>query len=44
MSDTNTFHIDAGEYQRVRYNMMEVNQQHTVKYGFVDEFLVLGAG
>ena len=44
MSDTNTFHIDAGEYERVRYNMMEVDQQHTVKYGFVDEFLVLGVG
>jgi len=44
MSATNTFHADAGEYQRVRYNMMEVNQQHTVKYGFVDEFLVLGVG
>ncbi len=44
MSNTNTFHIDAGEYQRVRYNMMAVDQQHTVKYGFVDEFLVLGVG
>ena len=44
MSDTNTFRVDAGEYQRVRYNMMEVNQRHTVKYGFVDEFLVLGVG
>ena len=44
MSDTNTFHVDAGEYERVRYNMMEVNQQHRVKYGFVDEFLVLGVG
>ena len=44
MSDTNTLHVDAGEYQRVRYNMTQVNQQYTVKYGFVDEFLVLGVG
>ncbi|MDE0556324.1 MAG: DUF3352 domain-containing protein [Candidatus Poribacteria bacterium] len=44
MSDTNTFHVDAGEYQRVPYNMMKVNQQYVAKYGFVDEFLVLGIG
>jgi hypothetical protein len=44
MTDTNTLHIDAGEYQRVRYNMMKVNQQYIAKYGFVDEFLVLGVG
>lgn len=44
MSDTNTLHINAGEYQRVRYNMMKVNQQYAAKYGFVDEFLVLGVG
>ena len=44
MSDTNTLHVDAGEYQRVSYNMLEVNEEHTVKYGFVDEFLVLGVG
>ena len=44
MSDTNTLHVDAGEYQRVSYNMLEVNEAHTVKYGFVDEFLVLGVG
>lgn len=44
MSDTNTFHVDAGEYQRVPYNMMKVNQQYVAKYGFVDEFLVLGVG
>ncbi len=44
MSDTNTFHVDAGEYQRVPYNMLEMNEAYTVKYGFVDEFLVLGVG
>lgn len=44
MSDTNTFHVDAGEYQRAPYNMMTVNQQYVAKYGFVDEFLVLGVG
>ena len=44
MSSTNTLHVDAGKYERVRYNMMQVNQQYTVKYGFVDEFLVLGVG
>lgn len=44
MSDTNTFHVDAGEYQRVPYNMLEMNETYTVKYGFVDEFLVLGVG
>ncbi len=44
MSDANTFHVDAGEYQRVPYNMLEMNEAYTVKYGFVDEFLVLGVG
>ena len=44
MAETNTLQVDAGEYQRVRYNMMKMNQQHVVKYGFVDEFLVLGVG
>ncbi len=44
MSDTTTFHVDAGEYQRVPYNMMKVNQQYVAKYGFVGEFLVLGVG
>ena len=44
MSDTNTLHVDAGEYQRVPYNTLEVNEAYTIKYGFVDEFLVLGVG
>lgn len=44
MIETNTLHIDAGEYEGVRYNMMKVNQQYIAKYGFVDEFLVLGVG
>ncbi len=44
MTDTNTLHIDAGEYEGVRYNMMRVNQQYLAKYGFVEEFLVLGVG
>ena len=44
MTDTNTLHIDAGKYRGVRYNMMQVNQQQVAKYGFVDEFLVLGVG
>ena len=43
MSDTNTLHLDAGVYQRVRYNALEMNGG-LVKYGFVDEFLVVGGG
>ncbi len=43
MSGPNILHIDAGKYQRVRYNMLKLNQQ-TIKYGFIDEFLVLGVG
>ena len=43
MSDGNTLHLDAGVYQRVHYNAMEMDPT-TVKYGFVDEYLVLGAG
>lgn len=43
MNGPNVLHIDAGKYQRVRYNMLKLNQQ-TIKYGFADEFLVLGAG
>ncbi len=43
MSGPNVLHIDAGKYQRVRYNMLKLNRQ-TIKYGFVDEFLVLGVG
>ncbi len=44
MDGGNTLRLDAGVYQRVRYNAMEVAQGPIVKYGFVDEFLVLGAG
>ena len=46
MSGGTTLRIDAGVYQRVRYNAMEMdnNDSNIVKYGFVDEFLVLGAG
>ena len=44
MTNTNTLHTDAGKYEGVRYNMMTVNQQYIAKYGFVDEFLVLGVG
>ena len=45
MSDGNTLHVDAGVYQRVHYNAMEMGKEQTiVKYGFVDEYLVLGAG
>ena len=44
MDGGNTLRLDAGVYQRVRYNAMEVAQSSIVKYGFVDEFLVLGAG
>ena len=43
MSGESTLHLDAGVYQRVRYNAMET-AQNIAKYGFVDEFLVLGAG
>lgn len=43
MNDTNTLHLDAGVYQRVRYNALEMNGG-LVKYGFVDEFLVVGRG
>ena len=44
-----TLRIDAGVYQRVPYNAMEMptateNDPHIIKYGFVDEFLVLGSG
>ena len=43
MSGEGTLHLDAGVYQRVHYNAMEM-AQNIAKYGFVDEFLVLGAG
>ncbi len=43
MSGGGTLRLDAGVYQRVHYNAMEM-AQNIVKYGFVGEFLVLGAG
>ena len=43
MSGESTWHPNAGEYKRTSYNMMEING-NVVKYGFVEEFLVLGAG
>ena len=42
MDSDNTLYLDAGVYQRVRYNAMERFDLVT-KYGFVDEFLVIGA-
>ena len=42
MDSHNTLHLDAGVYQRVRYNAME-RFDLVIKYGFVDEFLVVGA-
>ena len=43
MNAANTLHVDAGVYQRVRYNALEIDSE-TAKYGFVDDFLVLGVG
>ena len=43
MSGGGTLHLDAGVYQRVHYNAMEMGQ-NIAKYGFVDEYLVLGVG
>ena len=43
MSGGGTLRLDAGVYQRVSYNAMEL-EQNIAKYGFVDEFLVLGVG
>ena len=43
MSGGGTLRLDAGVYQRVHYNAMEM-AQNIVKYGFAGEFLVLGAG
>ena len=42
MDSDNTLRLDAGVYQRVRYNAME-RFGLIVKYGFVGEFLVIGA-
>ena len=43
MSEANTLHVDAGVYQQVRYNTLKIND-NIIKYGFVNDFLVLGAG
>ena len=43
MDAANTLHVDAGVYQRVRYNALEINNG-IFKYGFVDDFFVLGVG
>ena len=43
MDTANTLHLDAGVYQRVRYNALEWDSG-IVKYGFVDDFLVIGVG
>ena len=43
MDSTNTLHVDAGVYQGVRYNAMQ-RFEAVFKYGFVDDFLVIGAG
>ena len=43
MDTANILHLDAGVYQRVRYNALE-RHNAIVKYGFVDDFLVIGVG
>lgn len=43
LDPANTLRLDAGVYQRVRYNALE-RFDSIVKYGFVDDFLVIGAG
>ena len=43
MADENTLRLNAGVYQRVRYNAIEI-PGGIAKYGFVDDFLVIGAG
>ena len=43
MGGENTLRLDAGVYQRVRYNVLE-RFDGILKYGFVDDFLVIGAG
>lgn len=43
LTGENTLRLDAGVYQRARYNAMEMNQ-NIAKYGFVGDFLVLGVG
>ena len=43
LSGGGTLRLDAGVYQRARYNVMEMNP-NIAKYGFVGDFLVLGVG
>ena len=43
MSGENTLRLNAGVYQRVRYNVIEI-PGGIAKYGFVDDFLVIGTG
>ena len=43
MGNETTLRLDAGVYQRVRYNVLE-GFDSPLKYGFVDEYLVIGAG
>lgn len=43
LTGENTLRLDAGVYQRARYNAMEMSQ-NIAKYGFVGDFLVLGVG
>ncbi|MDE0467977.1 MAG: hypothetical protein OYL97_13065 [Candidatus Poribacteria bacterium] len=43
MGGENTLRLNAGVYQRVRYNAIE-RFDGIAKYGFVDDFLVIGAG
>ena len=43
LSGTTTLRLDAGVYQRVRYNVLEMDQ-NIAKYGFAGEFLVVGVG
>ncbi len=43
LTGTNTLRLDAGVYQRARYNVMEMDSD-IAKYGFVGDFLVLGVG
>lgn len=43
MAAENTLRLNAGVYQRVRYNAIEI-PGGIAKYGFVDDFLVIGTG
>ena len=44
LDSANTLRLDAGVYQRVRYNLLEYSQNLIIKYGFVDDLLVIGIG